>query len=91
MIAYGEINSGRLGKYHRLDFSSSYNFNFKKNSNWKGEIAISVLNIYNRKNELSRTFEIGESENQDTDEIEIREVNLTSLGITPNLMLRVKF
>ncbi len=93
IIRYGDINSARLATYHRLDFSSSYKFDFKKNSNWKGKIGISVLNIYNRKNELSRTYEVNEIiEGRTTQqELQVREVNMNSLGITPNLVLRIEF
>jgi outer membrane cobalamin receptor len=88
-IDYGEINSERLPNYHRLDFSTTYKFNLSKDRKWKGKLGFSLLNIYNEKNILSRTYEKRQSL---TDNSEIlREINKTSVGITPNILFRVDF
>ncbi len=92
-INYGEVNSARLASYHRLDMSASYKFSFRENSKWRGKIGFSLLNLYNRENELSRVYELNRGVDNDinTSGLRLREVNKTSLGITPNLVFRIDF
>lgn len=89
-IVFDDVNAARLPDYHRLDASATYKFNFSKDSEWKGKIGLSLLNIYNRENTLSRTFDIKQPKTLE-EEATIREVNKNSLGLTPNLVLRVEF
>lgn len=89
IITFEDNNAARLDGYHRLDLSTTYTFNFSKQDNWKGKLGFSLLNIYNRKNTLSRTYEISQSTQNSEDEL--REINKTSLGLTPNLVFRVEF
>ena len=87
-IIYDKINNERLANYHRLDFSSTYKFNFSPKEKWKGKIGLSIFNLYNRKNTLSRTYEVGfNSDGNNT----LRTLERTSLGLTPNLIFRVEF
>ncbi len=79
-----EINSKRLPNYHRLDFSSTYNFNFSKENSLKGKIGFSIRNIYNKKNFISREY-FGNNDLND----EIRVVDKYSLGMTPNVLFRL--
>lgn len=78
------INTERLPNYHRLDVSSVYNFSFSKESNMKGKIGLSILNLYNRSNFLSREFT---GNNIPNDPIIIEDYY--SLQITPNFLFRV--
>ncbi|BAO74329.1 TonB-dependent receptor [Winogradskyella sp. PG-2] len=78
------INTGELPIYHRLDFSSTYNFYFSKHNKLRGKVGFSLRNIYNRKNIISREYR---GNNSTGDTIELLEKY--SLGITPNLMLRL--
>ncbi len=78
------INTGELPNYHRLDFSSTYNFKFSKQNRLKGKVGLSIRNIYNRKNLISREYR---GNNSLDDPIEL--IEKYSLGITPNLMFRV--
>ena len=89
VINFEETNGDRLPNYHRLDISTTYNFNFSKNNKWKGKLGFSLLNVYNQKSILSRTYEKRQS-NTNTGEV-LREINKISLGITPNLVFRVEF
>ncbi|RED48964.1 TonB-dependent receptor domain-containing protein [Seonamhaeicola aphaedonensis] len=87
-IEYDEVNGARLPDYHRLDLSTTYTFNVSNKDNWKGKIGFSILNIYNKSNLLSRTYERRQgASNEDA----LREVNKSSIGITPNLLFRMDF
>lgn len=89
VIVFDDTNGDRLPDYHRLDISTTYKFNMSNNERWKGKLGLSVLNVYNQKNILSRTYEKRQS-TTDNGEV-IREINKNSLGITPNLVFRVEF
>jgi hypothetical protein len=89
VIVYESINGDRLPNYHRLDFSATYKFNFSKNEKWKGKLGFSILNVYDQKNILSRTYE--KRQNNLFDEEVLTEINKLSLGITPNFVFRVDF
>tara|TARA_R110002033_G_scaffold45827_6_gene89962 strand:- start:861 stop:3134 length:2274 start_codon:yes stop_codon:yes gene_type:complete len=78
------INTGELPNYHRLDFSSTYIFKFSKQNRLKGKVGLSIRNIYNRKNLISREYR---GNNSLDDPIEL--IEKYSIGITPNLMFRV--
>ncbi len=78
------INTKRLPDYHRLDFSSTYDFDFSKESKLKGKVGFSIRNIYNRNNLISREY-LGN--NDFNNEIEV--IDKFSLGFTPNLMFRL--
>ena len=88
-IVFEETNGARLPTYHKLDLSATYTFNFSKADNWKGKLGFSLLNIYDRENILSRTYEV--RQNNQNSEDELREINKISLGLTPNLVFRVEF
>lgn len=78
------INTGELPIYHRLDFSSTYNFKMSKRHKLKGKVGLSIRNIYNRKNLISREYR---GNNSLDDPIEL--IEKYSIGITPNLMFRL--
>jgi hypothetical protein len=92
-INYEAINANTLPNYHRLDISVLYNFTwFKGSSNFKGKIGLSLLNLYNRRNLLNRSFSIfEETDQQNNINRELRTINRQSLGFTPNLFFRVDF
>ncbi|WP_299883831.1 TonB-dependent siderophore receptor [uncultured Lacinutrix sp.] len=88
-IDYDAINSKYLNDYHRLDFSTKYKVAPFKNKNIKATIGFSLLNIYNRKSILNRTYRI--ILNTDNATYQLREINKFSLGRIPNLTLRLDF
>jgi hypothetical protein len=85
-INYGVINAERLPAYHKLDFSATYHFNLFKN--WKGKIGFSILNLYNQKNILKRTYKVFKNDDSSTSLIK---KEILSIGVTPNVVLRIKF
>ena len=89
-IAYSRINNQRLAAYHRLDLSTTYNFDLGKT---KAKIGLSVFNVYNRKNIKYRRFsKVTFDENGDIltdDKYIITDVLL--LGVTPSLFFNWKF
>ncbi len=89
VINFEETNGDRLPNYHRLDVSATYKFNLSNDHKWGGKLGFSLLNIYNQKNVLSRTYE----KRQGTVEVGevLREINKNSLGLTPNFVFRVEF
>ncbi len=89
-IAYSNINNERLPNYHRLDFSSTYNFNL---GNTKAKIGLSIFNVYNRRNIKYRRFS---KVNFDADgNILANDKYIVSdillLGVTPSVFLNWKF
>ncbi|MFK7813091.1 MAG: TonB-dependent receptor, partial [Maribacter sp.] len=55
-VDYEDINAESLPSYHRADFSALYQFQLsKKNTSLKGKLGFSLLNVYGRQNQLSKT------------------------------------
>jgi len=89
VINFEKTNGDRLPNYHRLDVSATYKFNISKNNRWRGKLGFSLLNVYNQKNVLSRTYEKRQN-TADSGEV-LREINKISLGLTPNFVFRIEF
>jgi len=77
------VNTEVLPNYHRLDFSTTYDFKFSKKNKLKGKVGFSIRNVYNQKNHLSREYR---GNNNLNDPIEV--VDKYSLGFTPNFIFR---
>ncbi len=78
------VNTAELPVYHRLDLSSTYSFKMSKRNQLRGKVGISVRNLYNRKNLISREYR---GNNSLDDPIEL--IERYSIGITPNFMFRL--
>ncbi|WP_299112732.1 TonB-dependent receptor [uncultured Winogradskyella sp.] len=78
------INTAELPVYHRLDLSSTYSFKLSKHNKLRGKVGVSVRNLYNRNNLISREYRGNNSLN---DSVEL--IERYSIGITPNFMLRL--
>lgn len=88
LVNFGKINSARLKDYHRLDASAIYNFKINKTKNWRAQLGISALNIYNRIIPISITYR---SEDEGAG-LELQQVIYRySLGFTPNASFRLFF
>jgi len=85
-IDYAGISSRRLSNYHRLDFSSAYIFSLSGSKKRNAKIGFTLLNLYNKKNVLDRSYLVYYDESA-----YLQEVKTYSLGITPNLFFRLEF
>lgn len=80
-INFAQPNSDRLQDYARVDISALYQF--KINTKVKADAGISVWNLLDKENEINTFYS---SVNGQAIETEQR-----SLGITPNVLLRIYF
>ncbi len=80
-----EYNSGRLPFRHQLDATILYNIPASETRKWKAVIGFSILNIYNQKNFIYRSFFIDKKPDE---KIRLNYTNKTDLGITPNLNIQ---
>lgn len=78
------INTAELPVYHRLDFSSTYSFKMSNRNKLRGKIGLSIRNLYNRNNLISREYR---GNNSLSDPVKL--VERYSIGITPNIMFRI--
>lgn len=76
-----EKNTYRLPDYQRLDLSATYSFKIQKS--YSGDFGLSIYNLYNYKNVWYRQYDL------ETTPITVTDV--TMLGITPTLFIKVYF
>ena len=79
-VSIGEKNGLRIDPYHRLDLSATYNFNI---SSGKGEMGLSIFNLYNKTNTWYNEFEVVDNQ--------VTETNVNYIGFTPSLFFNVSF
>lgn len=84
-----DLNAKTLQAYHRLDVSGFYQFYDKENKNLK--VGFSIYNCYNNRTVISKEFERKFSDFGDfaTPRYTVRDYY--SLGITPNVFVRMSF
>ena len=83
-VNYDTPNTSNLNDFVRLD--ASLNYNFDMYSGIQGSVRIGVLNILDRENTINRYYEVDPNDS----EIAIQ-IDNKSLGLTPNVSLRIKF
>ncbi|MGV6829475.1 MAG: TonB-dependent receptor plug domain-containing protein [Flavobacteriales bacterium] len=83
-LYFNTINNKTLENYHRLDASVTYQFKYKKSDGLKNKIGISIRNVYNRNNILSRDYTGNNSLND-----AIKVIDKVGLGFTPNILFRL--
>jgi len=80
-INFGEPNSLSLENYLRLDVSALYNLKLNPKTNAK--IGVSVWNVLDKENVINNYYRIIDNN--------VSEIQQHSLGLTPNVVLRVFF
>jgi len=83
------FNSETLSAYHRMDLSGYYEFNKLKEATIK--VGFSIYNVYNNRNIISKEFERKYNNFSDITSEKYVIQNYYSLGITPNIFVRVVF
>jgi len=83
-LYFDEINTETLPSYHRLDASTTYDFSFSKTHKLRAKIGVSVRNLYNKKNHLSKEYSGNNSLNDP-----VMVVDKFSLALIPNLLMKV--
>ncbi len=86
-LDFDSPNSSRLPNYHRVDVSIWHKWKSKGNK-VKGEIGLSLMNIFNRQNVFDTSYFIDFDEN---DEVQLFQQTKYFLDFTPNLTFRVIF
>lgn len=84
VVNYDLPNNENLDDFMRLDTSVKYNFNISNTTN--ASISAGVINLINKKNSINRYYEV-DPENSNS----AIQINNKSLGLTPNLSLRINF
>lgn len=86
IINYEAPNSSNLDDYLRADCSLTYDFDISRTA--RATFGASVWNVLNKKNIINTYYTIIEDEDGNND---ISKIENQSLGITPNVSLRVNF
>ena len=81
-------NNRRLSNYHKLDASAFYDFYLDSKNKVKARLGVSIINVYNRDNEIDRSFDL-RIDGDDNDFL-VEQTSL-GLGVTPNVVFRVYF
>nr|WP_321233112.1 TonB-dependent receptor plug domain-containing protein [uncultured Psychroserpens sp.] len=80
-INFGATNANRLQDYLRVDVSALYDFNLSKAT--RANLGISIWNVLDKTNQINNFYRITNDN--------VSETLQSSLGITPNAVLRVHF
>ncbi len=80
-INYQSANSSRLPDYLRVDISALYDCHIARNM--KGTFGVSVWNLLNNENIINATYRVNNGNGQ--------KIEQSSLGLTPNVVLRLFF
>lgn len=85
-LIYERINDQRLAHYDRLDLGVSYRTKLKKEK-INFEVAVSILNVLDRRNIFSKDFFIADLES--SDQLQINSIERFQLKRTPQILLRL--
>ena len=83
-VNYDTPNNENVDDFMRLDASINYNFKFSESVS--GTFRVGVLNVLDRENTINRYYEVNPEDSNTAIQID----NI-SLGLTPNLSLRLNF
>ncbi|GAA4900637.1 hypothetical protein GCM10023311_27850 [Flaviramulus aquimarinus] len=80
-INFGASNSSMLNDYFKVDISALYGFKIKQKT--KVDLGASIWNVFNRDNQINNFFRVNDGQ--------VDETLQTSLGFSPNIVMRVYF
>lgn len=80
------INTERLPNYNRFDFSSIYKFSFSKENRLQGKVGLSIRNLLDKSNLISREY-LGKNTSNDP----ITQVDKYALRRTTNFVFRIEW
>lgn len=83
------FNTERLPEYHRLDVSGIYHFHQQKS--WSGKVGFSIYNLYNQRSLISKEYERQYASVGSVINGTYKVQDYHSLGIMPNVFVRVAF
>ncbi|MGE5944696.1 MAG: TonB-dependent receptor [Flavobacteriales bacterium] len=84
VVNYDTPNSNNLDDFMRLDASVNYNFDISDAVT--GSLRAGVLNVFDKENTINRYYEVNPNNPESAIQIDNK-----SLGLTPNISLRVRF
>lgn len=85
VVVYGDPNSARLPEYHRLDLSTTYNFQL---GGYPCKAGLSLYNVYDRDNVRDIQYFVSMSEDPDQDfQLNSRDVRM--LGFSPSVNFKI--
>lgn len=92
-IGFIDLNQDTLNNYHRMDISALYDIRFSKSKiGRKLRLGISLVNLYGRQNELSKSFSLGVFKDENNmEQFELLETTRYSIKFTPNFVMRFNF
>ncbi|NDP27132.1 MAG: TonB-dependent receptor [Flavobacterium sp.] len=82
-IDYNSPNNKNLEDFLQFNFSTTYKWESSNKTQYR--LGLSVINVFNRKNEISEYYRINTTTNS------VEDVKTYSLGRTPNVSFRVLF
>ncbi|MEO1262427.1 MAG: carboxypeptidase-like regulatory domain-containing protein [Bacteroidota bacterium] len=88
---YANFNDQNLPLQHHLDASFLYNFRSKKDKKFKAVVGISFFNIYDQENLYSREYFIDNPPGGGLNDVKISIDDQSSLGFTPNAVVRLEW
>ncbi len=80
-LNYEDTNSSNLEDYFRVDVSALYDFKLGKKTT--ADLGVSIWNVLDKTNEINTFYRVNNGA--------VNETLQTSLGITPNAVLRINF
>jgi hypothetical protein len=66
-------------------------YDFKLSNKINGKLGFSLLNLYNKKNILSKDYTLIEDKGDAINTASLKEINRYSLARTPNVFFRITF
>ena len=89
---FGMKNENRLPLYHRLDANVQYEFTRLQDRGFQSLAGISILNVYNRKNDLQYLYAVDNyPEKSGRTEPFLFRTDRKGIPFTPNVFVKVRF